>query len=111
MLDCLKGLAFAMEQNWYSFNHFDLGEYEMLQKDEFGSMNWIIPDEILALKGPLPKKKKTAESLEMDEYVELFIKLGITQIVRLNKKEYEKNVNKKLPLFLYFPSFININFN
>lgn len=92
ILDCLKGLEFSIEQQWFDWNRFDVESYEFFEKVEHGDMNWVIPDKFLAFAGP------SANSTDMDgfptftpeDYVTIFRDARIELVVRLNKKQYDR---------------------
>lgn len=46
VLDCLKGLEYAMRIRWFDPATFDVAAYEFYEKVEHGDMNWIMPDKV-----------------------------------------------------------------
>ena len=46
ILDCIKGLEYAIKCGWFDWEHFDVNAYEFYEKVEHGDMNWIIPDKV-----------------------------------------------------------------
>lgn len=43
VLDCLRGLEFALSRKWYEFKRFDYKQYESFHRLDVGDMNWIVP--------------------------------------------------------------------
>lgn len=52
ILDCLRGLEYAVRLKWFDLKTFNLRDYEFFEKVENGDMNWIIPGKFLAFSGP-----------------------------------------------------------
>ena len=86
--DCLKAIEKAIAFNWFNINSFNLREYETNAQLEFGGLNWIIPGKVLAfvcpsneliLKGPITPER----------YVQVFNRLHVNCVVRLNNKTYD----------------------
>jgi cell division cycle 14 len=59
-------------------------------------MNWIIPGKFLAFSGPSSKSTDPEgyKTFTPEDYVPIFKKKGVTMVMRLNKKQYDKEVNK-----------------
>jgi len=91
LLDCLLGINKALQNGFFSFDTFDVYEYEHYEKVENGDFNWIVPNKFLAFCGPHPKSKiENGYPLHAPEaYFPYFRKYNVTCIVRLNKKIYE----------------------
>ena len=60
ILDCLRGLEYAIKLGWFDYRTFNINQYEHYEKVENGDLNWIIPK-----------------------------KFGVTVVVRLNTKTYD----------------------
>lgn len=86
IIDCLKGLEKAMALSWFSFDTFNLENYERYSRVENGAMNWIIPDKLLAFVAP--SDKRSTRDLTSYDYAQIFNEIGITAVVRLNKEKY-----------------------
>ena len=54
ILDCLRGLEYAVKLGWFNLKTFNLRDYEYYEKIENGDMNWVIPGKFLAFSGPSP---------------------------------------------------------
>lgn len=80
MEHCLKAITRAMDLNWYNFTTFDVKNYEYLTDVRNGDLNWIIPHKLIAFSQP--------DGENMDYYMRLFKKIGITAVVKLNRKPY-----------------------
>lgn len=57
ILDCLRGLHYAMRLGWFDFKKFDLAEYEHYEKVENGDLNWMVPGKFVAFSSPYDKPK------------------------------------------------------
>lgn len=56
ILDCLRGLEYAMKLGWFDFKKFNITEYEHYEKVEKGDLNWIIPNKFIAFSSPYSTK-------------------------------------------------------
>lgn len=88
ILHCLRGLEKAMHLGWFDFYNFDSEFVQYHEKIDNGDLNWIIPGKLLAFSCP-------ADSYEPghwnpEDYVDLFKRVGITAVVRLNEKTYDE---------------------
>ena len=52
VLDCLRGLEFAVGMGWFNLSHFNVREYEFYSDRDHGDVHWIIPDKIMAFSSP-----------------------------------------------------------
>jgi len=97
ILDCLRGLEYAIKLKWFDLKSFNLRDYEFYEKVENGDMNWIIPNKFLAFSGPadMPRDPDGYRRWTPEDYVPIFKKIGITHVVRLNNKQYDENRFKK----------------
>ena len=84
ILDCLRGLEYAMKLNWYNYSTFNVQEYQHFEKVENGDLNWIVPGKFIAFSGPQNVTDKYG-SFTPDDYVPIFKKFGVSLVVRLNK--------------------------
>nr|XP_033771880.1 dual specificity protein phosphatase CDC14A isoform X2 [Geotrypetes seraphini] len=91
VLDCLQGIRKALQHGFFSFETFDVDEYEHYERVENGDFNWIVPGKFLAFSGPHPKSKvENGYPLHAPEaYFPYFRKHNVTTIIRLNKKIYD----------------------
>jgi cell division cycle 14 len=55
LLDCLRGLEYAITLGWFNYKTFNLAEYEHYEKIENGDLNWIIPNKFVAFSSPSDK--------------------------------------------------------
>lgn len=92
ILDCLKGLEKGMELNFFDWTKFDVERYEFFEKVENGDMNWVVPDKFLAFAGPSPTPTDADgyPAFTPEDYVPTFRNAGISLVVRLNKKQYDR---------------------
>ncbi|CAG9319773.1 CDC14A_1 [Blepharisma stoltei] len=93
ILHCIQGLERALKLNWFNPKTFNFEEYENLQRIENGDMNWIIPEKMLAFSSPSPNNVDGDgyKCFTPEDYCPVFKKLGISTVVRLNKRTYEAN--------------------
>jgi len=89
ILDCLRGLHKAIAHNFFDFRAFDAENYDYMQEVLNGDMNWIIPEKILAFKGPRATPKNQP-SFTPEYYIPRLSRLGVKTVVRLNKQHYDK---------------------
>ncbi|CAD7927448.1 unnamed protein product [Amoebophrya sp. A120] len=92
VLDCLKGLEYAMRIRWFDPNTFDVAAYEFYEKVEHGDMNWVMPDKFLAFAGPsaTPIDPDGFPAFTPEDYVPMFKSANVNMVVRLNKKQYDR---------------------
>ena len=97
VLHCLKGLEIAIKLGWLDYSTFNLSEYERLEQLENGDMNWIIPGKLLAFSCPSVSQvdEMGYRCYTPEDYVPVFKSMGITAVVRLNKKTYPASVSAK----------------
>ncbi|CBZ55327.1 putative dual specificity protein phosphatase CDC14A [Neospora caninum Liverpool] len=91
ILDCLKGLEFAMKLGWFDYKTFNVDEYDYYEKLKNGDMNWIIPNRILAFSCPSSAtgNHDGYTTCTPEDYVDIFNRMGIKTVIRLNKKQYD----------------------
>lgn len=87
ILDCLRGLEFAIKAGWFNLKEFDVKDYEFYERVENGDMNWIIPGKFLAFCTPMQNRidKDGYTHFTPEDYVPIFKKKGIKTVIRLNK--------------------------
>lgn len=93
--DCLDGLAKGCSLGWYDFRSFDLSTYEKYDRLENGDLHWIIPNEFIAFSGPEDTPAGPpfhVVSLSTAEYAELFNKMDVKLVIRLNKEQYDRRI-------------------
>ncbi|KAJ3595199.1 hypothetical protein NHX12_004503 [Muraenolepis orangiensis] len=108
VLDCLKGFYKALHCGFLDFDNFDVEEYEHYERVENGDLNWILPGKILAFSGPHPRSKmENGYPLHAPEaYLRYFRLHHVTDVVRLNRKQYDGRRFQEAGLQhhdLYFP--------
>lgn len=52
ILDCLRGLEYAVRLGWFSMQTFNLKEYSFYEQVDNGDLNWIVPGLFLAFSTP-----------------------------------------------------------
>lgn len=105
---CLAGLEKAVQHGFVDLEHFDAGAYERMERIEFGDMNWVVKDRILAFSGPYEFSEVIdgVRTLTPDDYIPMFKDLHVDAVVRLNRPSYNKKRFTKSGLQfydLYFP--------
>lgn len=93
IIDVLRGLECGIRLRWFDYKSFNVQDYDYNEKVENGDFNWIIPGKFLAFSSPAPSPTDPDgwRTWTPDDYVPVFRRLGITTVVRLNKKTYDSN--------------------
>jgi len=91
ILDCLRGLEYAIKLKWFDIKTFNLRDYEFYEKVENGDLNWVVPGKFVGFSGPSSVQRDADgyRRFTPEDYVPIFKKNGITMVVRLNNKQYE----------------------
>ncbi|KAK2953474.1 putative Dual specificity protein phosphatase CDC14A [Blattamonas nauphoetae] len=95
IVDCLQGLVRGVENGFFDLNTFDYEQYEYFERIENGEMNWVIPGKILAFASPTQSEMYSPYGVTSHTpifYSEVFHQIGITAVVRLNNKLYDRNL-------------------
>lgn len=98
ILDCMRGLAKARSYNFFSFDNFNIQEYEHFEQVENGDLNWIVQNKCLAFAGPQYRRNVTKEgcyTLTPQDYIPYFQMKNVGLVVRLNTKLYDENDFRK----------------
>ncbi|KAL2610233.1 hypothetical protein R1flu_028806 [Riccia fluitans] len=92
VLDCIRAVTKAAKVGWIDFNKFKLDEYEYFDQVENGDLNWIVPNKLLAFSGPSARRIEIYgyRTLIPEDYVEYFNRVGVTAVIRLNKRTYDR---------------------
>ena len=88
--DCLKAIEKSIQFSWFSINNFDLKSYELNAQLDHGGLNWIIPGKVLAFVCPSNEIVLNGP-ITPERYIQVFNKLGVRSIVRLNNRTYDSN--------------------
>jgi cell division cycle 14 len=91
VIDCLQGIHRAFSLGWLHVDTFDSEAWRSMEAIEHGDMNWVIPGKILALGSPystctLPGGFTVCTPADL---VGPFKELGVTHVIRLNKRFYD----------------------
>lgn len=91
VLDCLRGIHMALVNKFFDFSTFNVAEYHFYERVENGDFNIIVPGKFIAFAGPRAETRivNGYPFLAPEHYHDLFGARGVTDIVRLNTKEYE----------------------
>jgi len=94
-----------MKLGWYDYKTFNFKEYEYYEKVEHGDMNWIVPGRFLAFSGPSKTQRDPDgwRTFTPEDYAPIFKKMGVTTVVRLNQKVYEREVSDSFLIRLEIP--------
>ncbi|GAU90009.1 hypothetical protein RvY_02491 [Ramazzottius varieornatus] len=86
--DCLVGLYKAVQCEFFTYDKFNLQEYEHYERVENGDFNWITP-KFLAFCGPHQRTRLEGYPVHApEEYFKYFKEHNISTIVRLNSPQY-----------------------
>jgi protein-tyrosine phosphatase len=88
--DICESVEYSMRLRWINWDSFDIMESEHHQHVDNGDLNWIIRDKFVAFAGP------SSDCLDEDglevhppkHYVDVFKRMGVTDVVRLNIPNY-----------------------
>jgi cell division cycle 14 len=89
---CLRALSKALKLGWFNFDEWNSALYEHYERPEHGDLNLIIPGRFLAFSGPHATNLSPEgyPTLTPTDYLPIFRQFGVTHVIRLNKKCYEK---------------------
>ena len=95
VLHCLQGLIKAVELSWFDLDTFDVQEYNHYECYENGHLNWLVPGKFLAFSGPTqtPIAPSTVDGWPTNTpemFFDYFHKTGVTGIIRINNKLYDR---------------------
>lgn len=108
VLDCMRGLQRARDARLLNFADppeeeevarphrldmpFDCGAYEYYERVENGDLNWVVPGKLIAFSGPHARRAQWSgyQSLAPEDYWAPFKSFGVTAIIRLNKRLYDR---------------------
>jgi len=93
--DCLRAVHKAQILRWLDFETFDHKEYHYYEQVETGDLNEIVPGKFIGFSGPAAKHLEAYDgsvTLGPEDYIPIFEKFGVSAVIRLNKKVYEKKV-------------------
>jgi cell division cycle 14 len=93
VIDTLRGVEKSVANGFFQYSCFNVEEHERLQQIEHGDVNWIQPGKLLAFSGPFDERRQIGpdrHTFSVDDYVPLFKKLGVTCVIRFNKKCYDR---------------------
>eukprot|EP00730_Choanoeca_flexa_P012379 TRINITY_DN410_c0_g1_i1.p1 TRINITY_DN410_c0_g1~~TRINITY_DN410_c0_g1_i1.p1 ORF type:complete len:448 (+),score=79.25 TRINITY_DN410_c0_g1_i1:210-1553(+) len=90
--DVLSGVYQAMLNGFLDFSKFDVEEYEHYERIENGDFNWMIPGKFVSLAGPHNEAHTTHgyPHLSPEHYYDYFHQHNVTDIIRLNKRMYDR---------------------
>ncbi|KAL4484220.1 hypothetical protein ABPG72_003504 [Tetrahymena utriculariae] len=98
IFDCLKAIKRAIDLGWYNVETFNIKEYEKLEDQESGNISIIIPNKLVALRGPVSEKnieqnqiKNRYYRINPEKLIPQLKSIKVQTIVRCNSPdEYDK---------------------
>ena len=87
---CLRGFEHGLKARLIDLGNFDLKSFEFYEKTQNGDLSWVVPRKLIAF--ATPYDKKTRGTLQACDYLPIFKKLGVTQVIRLNQPNYDREV-------------------
>ncbi|KAJ9516964.1 hypothetical protein QJQ45_027383 [Haematococcus lacustris] len=94
--DVIKGIQKARDVSFIDWSvdstTWNCEEYEHYEQVENGDLNWIVPGKLVAFSGPAARGNEIAgyRLHTPEDYWDYWRKKGVTAIVRLNKKVYDR---------------------
>lgn len=88
LLDCFRAIDTAMKLGWFKMETFNLQEFEFYERVENGDFTVMVPGRFSAFSGPAART--TDMSLGPESYIPIMKRYGVTAVVRLNKKLYDR---------------------
>lgn len=96
VLDCLRGLEYAIKLGWFNLATFNIKEYNHYERVENGDLNWIVPGKFIAFSTPNDNAKKTGHRFFTAEALTPVLKKhGVKLVVRLNDPLYDEQVMRR----------------
>eukprot|EP01134_Creolimax_fragrantissima_P007371 CFRG7371T1 len=92
VMHAIKGLHKGEQHGFYSRHSFCPEVYKFYEQVDHGDLNWIVPNKVLAFSGPhaLPNGQSNGYSVKTPtDYRDYFRAYNVTDVVRLNKAEYD----------------------
>mmetsp|Transcript_2199 Transcript_2199/g.5157 ORF Transcript_2199/g.5157 Transcript_2199/m.5157 type:complete len:464 (+) Transcript_2199:159-1550(+) len=107
ILDVLSAVERAMNVGIMDFGKFDLEEYEYYDHPAVADLHVIVPGRFVAFKGPKSKRRNFESYCELTpaDYTDIFSRLNVSAVIRLNDKQYNEEdfVKKNIHHYdLYF---------
>jgi cell division cycle 14 len=74
IIDCLRGLEYAIKLKWFDVKSFNLRDYEYYERVENGDLNVILPEKFIAFSGPSPTQRDPDgyRTFTPEDYVPIF---------------------------------------
>jgi hypothetical protein len=88
IIDTCRAVDKAQQLGWLNFETFNVQQYEYYERVENGDLNEIVPGRFVAFSGPAARR--TEVSLGPEDYIPILKRFGVTAVVRLNKKVYDR---------------------
>jgi len=93
VLHCLQSVHKANRFKLFDFDSFNPEEYEYFECVENGDLNVMVPNKFIAFAGPHRTKEGLGGIPQMtpEDYFPIWKRYGVTAVVRLNDKMYERS--------------------
>ena len=96
ILDCLRGLEFAIKLGWFNLATFNIKEYTHYESVENGDLNWVVPGKFIAFSTPNDSANKKGHKYFTAQTLTPILKqFGVDLVVRLNDPLYDERHMKK----------------
>eukprot|EP00292_Cryptomonas_paramecium_P011236 CAMPEP_0113682604 /NCGR_PEP_ID=MMETSP0038_2-20120614/12772_1 /TAXON_ID=2898 /ORGANISM="Cryptomonas paramecium" /LENGTH=317 /DNA_ID=CAMNT_0000601725 /DNA_START=166 /DNA_END=1115 /DNA_ORIENTATION=+ /assembly_acc=CAM_ASM_000170 len=107
LFDCWSGLERGRNLGWVRMptptsslhGHIDVAEYEHYDDPLNGDLHEVVPNKFIAFKGPRDLRDREFfddpsgyRYFSPEYYVDIFVELAVTTVVRLNEPEYDYRV-------------------
>nr|CAI5849110.1 unnamed protein product [Callosobruchus analis] len=88
ILDVLQAVHKAVQFNFFNFDDFNISEYDLYDRLQYGDINWLVPRKFIAFIGPSDNN----QAHPPDYYLKYFLKNDVKSVIRLNQACYDANV-------------------
>jgi len=91
--DCVRAIYKAKLLEWFDLETFDLEKYQYFDQVETGDLNVVLPNKFVAFSGPSAEHILAYDgsvTLGPEDYSQIFNEIGVSAVVRLSKKVYDK---------------------
>jgi len=86
LYDYLSAVHKAVKYRLVDFNDFSCQKYY-----EYSDLTWIVPNKLIAFRGPVERRRFYCHSDDLQRYVEYFRKNNVKTVIRLNCPEYDSS--------------------
>lgn len=97
IIDIMQAVFKARTFNFFNFDDFNVSEYDLYDKLQYGDMNWLIPRKFLAFIGPAAN----GSAHPPEFYLRYFLKNDVKTVIRLNAAIYDQSVFTQVGIHHY----------